>query len=329
MPPLVSPLLEVRDLHAHFFAKEGEVKALNGVNLTLHEGEVVGLLGESGAGKTVTALSIMGLLPYPGKVMSGAIFYRGRDLLTVGESVMREIRGKEIAIAFQDPVTALNPRLTIGAQIQEMFRAHSGMSKKDARQAGIGLLRDVGLPDPERMMDSYVFQVSGGMAQRVMLAIAPSLRPPVLLADELTSNLDVTLQADMLQRLRRLRDERGMAIVLITHDLGVLAQMADRILVMYAGRIVEEASARQFYRRPAHPYSYGMLKAIPRLDRDDRLLPIPGMPPDLRDLKDECPFLARCFKATVACRTQPMPRFAPLEEGHYVACYNPVETRAD
>lgn len=323
------PLLEVRDLHVHFSAKEGVVKALNGVNLALHEGEVLGLLGESGAGKTVTALSIMGLLPYPGKVISGSISYRSRDLLAVGESVMRETRGKEIAIAFQDPVTALNPRLTIGLQIQEMFRAHTGMSKKDARQAGIGLLRDVGLPDPERMVDSYVFQISGGMAQRVMLAIATSLRPPVLLADELTSNLDVTLQADMLQRLRQLRDERGMAIVLITHDLGVLAQMADRILVMYAGRIVEEASARQFYRRPAHPYSYGMLKAIPRWDRDDRLLPIPGMAPDLRELKDECPFLARCFKATVACRTGPAPSFAPLDEGHYVACYNPVEARAD
>lgn len=326
---MMPPLLEVRDLHVQFHAKEGVVKALNGVSFILYHGEVVGLLGESGAGKTVTALAIMGLVPFPGRVVGGEVLYRGRDLLSIGETAMRDIRAAQIAIAFQDPVASLNPRLSIGAQIQEVFRAHKGMSSRQARQASVELLREVGLPDPERILNAYTFQISGGMAQRVMLAIAMSLRPPVLLADELTSNLDVTLQADMLQRLRKLRDERGTAVLLITHDLGVLAQMADRILVMYAGRIVEEAPARRFFRWPAHPYSWGMLSAVPRIDRDVRLQPIPGLAPDLRAVEDQCPFLPRCFKATVTCRTEPMPANTWLEEAHTVKCYNPLTAPGD
>jgi len=323
------PLLEVRDLHVQFNAKEGVVRALNGVSFTINQGEVVGLLGESGAGKTVTALATMGLVPYPGKVVSGQVLYRGRDLIAAGEQAMRDLRAEHIAIAFQDPVASLNPRLTIGAQIQEVFRAHKGMSKSEARQAAVGLLKEVGMPDPERIMKAYTFQISGGMAQRVMLAIAISLRPPLLLADELTSNLDVTLQADMLQRLRKLRAEHGTAVLLISHDLGVMAQMADRIIVMYAGRVVEEAPVRHFYHWPAHPYSWGMLSAVPRIDRDVRLQPIRGLAPDLRALGEQCPFLPRCFKATVACRTQPVPGDTWLEDGHTVKCYNPLAAQED
>ena len=324
----MAPLLEIRDLHVHFFARDGVVKAVNGLNLKLEQGEVLGLLGESGSGKTVTALTIMGLLPYPGKVISGEILYRGKDLLKLDEREMREIRAKEIAIAFQDPVSALNPRLTIGVQLQEVLRAH-GASKQEAQATSTALLHDVGLPEPERIQKMYPFQVSGGMAQRVMMAIAMSLKPSIILADELTTNLDVTLQADMLVRLKALRDRWGTSIVFITHDMAVLAQLADQIAVMYAGTVVEGAPVKEFYRRPLHPYSWGMFQARPRLDRVERLMPIPGMAPDLRSLPDQCPFLPRCFKAITLCRTNPKPPFEEKEPDHNVRCYNPVQPPGD
>ena len=325
----MAPILEVRNLHMHFSSREGVVKALNGVNLKLEQGEILGLLGESGAGKSMTALSIMRLLPYPGKVVQGEVFDKGKHLLKATEREMQDLRGKEIAIAFQNPTAALNPRLSIGTQLREVFRSHTSMSKKEAEEASMAMLRDVGLPDPERIMNLYTFQMSGGMAQRAMLAIAMCLKPTVILADELTSSLDVTLQAEMLKRLRTLRDTLGTSIVLITHDLGVLASMADRISVIYAGQVVEEAPVREFYRKPLHPYSYGMFQARPRLDRDGRLVPIPGMAPDMRSLPEQCPFLPRCFKAITQCRIEPAPEFKEHEPGHHTMCYNPVQVPVD
>jgi oligopeptide/dipeptide ABC transporter ATP-binding protein len=319
------PILEVQDLRVQFALPDGAVNALNGVSFNLNEGETLGVLGESGAGKSVTALAIMGLLPYPGKVLSGEVLFRGRDLLKMSESELRKIRAREIAIAFQDPVSSLNPRLTIGQQLEELFRTHRHVDRRQARSASVELLRNVGLPDAERLVGNYIFQVSGGMAQRVMLAIAIALKPPVVLADELTSNLDVTLQAEMLDRLRVLQQEAGTAILLITHDLGVLARFSHRIAVMYAGRVVEEGRTRAFFRHPAHPYSWAMMRALPRVDRTERLMPIPGSPPDMKAAQGQCPFLPRCFKATVTCRTEAMPFMRELEEEHAAACYNPVE----
>ncbi|MBI2935246.1 MAG: ABC transporter ATP-binding protein, partial [Chloroflexi bacterium] len=313
-------------LHTHFFTKEGIVKAVNGVSFVLRRGETLGLVGESGAGKTVTAWSILRILPYPGRVVAGVVRFRGENLLAAGEERMRALRGKEMAIVFQDPVAALNPVIPVGEQVAEVFLTHTSMSKRQARDEAVGILAEMGLPDPEAILSQYIFQISGGMAQRVMLAMALALRPSLLIADEPTSNLDVTLQAEILQRLRHMAQELGTAILLITHNLGLVAQMADRVAVMYAGTVVEQVESQLFYERPLHPYSWGLFQSLPRLDRAGRpLTPIRGTPPDLMALSEQCPFVPRCPKALSICRTEPRPVLMELEPRHWAACYNPIQ----
>ena len=321
----MTTLLEVRDLHVQFPTEEGVVKAVNGASLTLEEGQVLGVVGETGAGKTMTALAILRLLPFPGRIVQGEVRFAGRRLADLSEEQMQGLRGQEIAIVFQDASSALNPILTIGTQMMEAFRAHANVSAEAARDRSAAMLEEMGLPDPYHLLERFPFQLSGGMAQRVMIAMALSLRPRLLIADEPTSNLDVTLQAEILHRLRRLQKEQGASIMLITHDLGVIAQMADQVAVMYAGEVMEVASARALFRHPAHPYTWALLQALPRMDYAERTLRvIPGAPPDLVDLPDQCPFIPRCPKATVECRTSPRPPLTEVEDGHWLACYNPV-----
>jgi len=318
-------VLEVVGLEVHFPTPEGLVRAVRNVSFTLREGEVLALVGESGAGKTTTALAILRLLPHPGRVAAGRILYRGRDLLTLPEGEMRRLRGRELAMVFQDPHSALNPVLTVGAQMEEVFRAHTSVDRREARRLALSAMRLAGLPDPEALVDRYPFQLSGGMAQRVVLAMALALSPRVLIADEPTAHLDVTLQAQVLQRLRRVQQEEGSSLLLITHNLGLVAGMADRVAVLYAGTVVEEADTRTLFRRAMHPYTWALLRALPRLDRaEKRLATVPGLPPDPAEASDLCPFLHRCPKAVNLCRLQPRPPLEEREPGHRVACYNPV-----
>ena len=322
---MATPILEIEDLHTYFKTKDGMVKAVNGVSLRLEKDSTLGLVGESGSGKTVTALSIMQLVPSPGEIVKGQIRYNGVDLLGFSSEQMRRLRGQEISLIFQDAGAALNPVISIGQQVEEILLEHTDISKRRIRDIAIDLLAQMGIPDPKSMMGRYPFQLSGGMAQRVLLAIGMALKPKILVADEPTSNLDVTLQAEMLHRMRRLRQESKTAILLITHDLGVIAQMADTVAVMYGGTIVEYADTRSLYSKPLHPYTWGLLRAMPRLDTDVKSLnPIRGAPPKMLEPPDECPFLARCHKATVRCRTEPMPRLIDVEPGHQLACYNPI-----
>lgn len=320
-----APILDIEDLHTYFFTKEGIVKAVNGVSLTLGENSVLGLVGESGSGKTMTALSILGLVPAPGRVVKGSIRYQGRELLELDHERMRRIRGKEIALVFQDARSALNPVITVGRQVEEVMLEHTDMSQREARGNALVLLNQMGIPDPQRILGEYPFQLSGGMAQRVLLAIAIALSPRVLIADEPTSNLDVTLQAEILQRLKRQQRQQRSTMLLITHDLGVIAQMAHTVAVMYAGSIMEYAGTRELFARPTHPYTWGLLQALPRIDGADRTLrPMAGSPPQMMDPPDQCPFLARCPKATSQCRTSPHPPLEEIEEHHWAACYNPI-----
>jgi oligopeptide/dipeptide ABC transporter ATP-binding protein len=322
----MAPLLEVNNLHTYFGTNEGIVKAVNGVSLSLEENSVLGVVGESGSGKTMTALSVLRLVPYPGQVVAGQIMYEGRDLLQMSDDEMRHIRGRQISLIFQDAASALNPVITIGSQVEELMLEHTAMSKREARQVTTNLLANMGIPDAKQMLRRYPFQLSGGMAQRVMMAIGVALKPRLLIADEPTSNLDVTLQAEMLQRLRILRQENGTAIMLITHDLGVIAQMAENVAVIYGGYVVEYADTPTLYRRPMHPYTWGLFQSLPRLDAvNQRLRPLSGAPPQMLDPPDQCPFLHRCAKATVECRTSPRPPLTEAEPGHQLACYNPVE----
>lgn len=319
------PLLEIRNLHTYFATNEGIVKAVNGVSLSLEADTVLGVVGESGSGKTMTALSVLRLVPFPGQIVGGQVLYEGRDILHSGDDEMRRIRGQEISLIFQDAASALNPVITIGDQVEEIMLEHTGISKRQAQAMSMELLSNMGIPDPRRMLRQYPFQLSGGMAQRVMMAIGVALKPRVLIADEPTSNLDVTLQAEMLQRLRILREESQTAIMLITHDLGVIAQMAERVAVMYGGYVVEYADTPSLYRRPMHPYTWGLFQSLPRLDAvNQRLRPMTGAPPQMLDPPDQCPFLHRCSKATVECRTSPRPALREVEPGHTLACYNPV-----
>ena len=322
---MATPILEIEDLHTYFKTKDGMVKAVNGVSLRLEKDSTLGIVGESGSGKTVTALSIMRLVPSPGEIVKGQIRYNGVDLLGFSSEQMRRLRGQEISLIFQDAGAALNPVISIGQQVEEILLEHTDISKRRIRDIAIDLLSQMGIPDPKSMMGRYPFQLSGGMAQRVLLAIGMALKPKILVADEPTSNLDVTLQAEMLHRMRQLRQESKTAILLITHDLGVIAQMADTVAVMYGGTIVEYADTRTLYSKPLHPYTWGLLRAMPRLDTDVKSLnPIRGAPPKMLEPPDECPFLARCHKATVRCRTEPMPRLIDVEPGHQLACYNPI-----
>ncbi len=320
-----APLLEIKDLHTYFITKEGVNKAVNGVSLTLEEDSILGVVGESGSGKTVTALSVLQLVPFPGEIVKGSISYSGRELLTLTADEIRHIRGKEISLIFQDAGAALNPVIPIGKQVEEIVLEHTDMSRRRARALAIDLLGQMGIPDAKNMLNRYPFQLSGGMAQRVLMAIGVALKPKVLIADEPTSNLDVTLQAEILHRLSQLREENGSAIMLITHDLGVVAQMTQSVAVMYGGSIVEYTDTKSLFAKPLHPYTWGLFQAIPRLDTGQQSLsPIRGAPPKMIDAPDRCPFLERCSKATNHCRTMPVPPLVEVEPNHRLACYNPV-----
>jgi len=297
VPAVTVPLLDVRDLTTYFFTSAGVVRAVDGVSFAVAPGEALGLVGESGCGKSVSVLSVMRLVPDPpGKTVAGQVLFEGRDLLKVSEPEMRAIRGRDVAMIFQDPMTSLNPVLPIGLQIVEALEFHRGMRRAAARRRAAELLDLVGIPAASRRLDDYPHQFSGGMRQRVMIAMAISCEPKLLIADEPTTALDVTIQAQILDLLRRLRRELGMALILITHDLGVVAGMCDRVNVMYAGRVVETADVDAAFGDPRHPYTLGLLQSVPRLDRPlgASLIPIDGMPPDLIDDHPGCPFAPRC-----------------------------------
>ncbi|MEX2247476.1 MAG: ABC transporter ATP-binding protein [Dehalococcoidia bacterium] len=318
-------LLRIDNLSVSYRDRDRVVRAIDGVSLTLREGSTLALVGESGCGKTTLAMAILNLVVQPGRVESGRIEYDGRDLLQLKGDDVRRVRGNEIAMIFQDPLSGLNPVLSIGTQVEEIVRAHRDVSKRESRRMAVEALTAEGLPQAERIFESYPFQLSGGMCQRVMIAIATILRPRIIIADEPTSALDVTVQASVLHRLGRLKTELGASILLITHDLGVVARMADDVAVMYAGRIVESGAAGAVFARTYHPYTAGLLAALPRHDAvTHQLQPIRGVPPDLAELTGECAFLARCPKAISRCRTEPWPALDALEGSHAVACYNPV-----
>ena len=317
-------ILRVEDLHTYFYSREGVVKAANGVNLSVKADSTLGIVGESGSGKSVTALSLLRLIPYPGKIVQGAIHFENRDLLKLDTEELIRVRGSAIAMIFQDPRGSLNPIETIGKQISEILLAHSPMSIVEAAERTYALLRDLNLPDS--VYRQYPFQLSGGQAQRSMIAMATAWRPRILIADEPTSNLDTTTQADVLERLKRIRSEQHAAIVLITHNMGVIAQMADEIAVMYAGSVVEYGDTKSIFDSPFHPYTWGLLQSITRLDEPNKKLqPIPGSPTDSIDLPDQCPYMPRCPKATNECRLSLRPQLREVKPGHLVACYNVIE----
>jgi len=318
-------LMEVKDLTTRFHTDEGTVYAVNGVSYTLHEGETLGVVGESGCGKSVHALSIMGLIPKPpGEIPKGEVIFRGRDLLKLPPSKQRLVRGAEIAMVFQDPMTSLNPVLTIGRQITEALRLHLGMDNKQARERAAELLAMVGIPSAKDRLDDYPHQFSGGMRQRAMIAMALSCNPQLLIADEPTTALDVTIQAQILDLVRRLRDKIGMAMIWISHDLGVVAGLADNVLVMYAGYIVERGIAKDVYGDPRHPYTVGLLGSLPRLDQKrERLFSIEGSPPDMRFLPKGCPFAVRCPFKIAKCDEE-NPTLQTVPDGrpdHVMACW--------
>jgi oligopeptide transport system ATP-binding protein len=330
-------LLSINDLVVRFRTHDGTVYAVNGVSFDLDQGETLGLVGESGCGKSVTNLAVMRLLPAPaGKIEGGKVYFDGQDLLSLDESEMRDLRGKDIAMIFQDPMTSLNPVLTIEEQMVETIRAHRRVSKAEARARTLELLNTVGIPQPEARLRNFPHQFSGGMRQRVMIAMALALEPKLLIADEPTTALDVTIQAQVLDLLQRLAAEQGTALILITHDLGVVAGMTKRVNVMYAGFVVESASTPDLFARPRHPYTVGLLHSMPRLDAQpgEPLIPIEGVPPDLRRAPVGCPFAPRCAWRVEACWTA-MPPLDPIDATqeivttgpnatHRIACWNPV-----
>jgi oligopeptide transport system ATP-binding protein len=317
------PVLEVRSLKTQFKTQDGVVKAVDDVSFYVMPGETLGVVGESGCGKSMTGLSIMRLIPSPpGKIVAGEIYFNGDDILRMTDEQVRAIRGNDIAMIFQDPMTSLNPVLTINRQISEALQLHMGMNKGQARDRTIELLKMVGIPNAEERVDQYPHQFSGGMRQRVMIAMALSCNPKLLIADEPTTALDVTIQAQILDLMRTLQMERDTGVILVTHSMGVVAGMADRIQVMYAGHIVETASTEEIFANPRHPYTVGLLKSIPRLDatRKEKLEPIRGLPPDLIDLPDMCPFVPRCNYAREKCE-QKNPPLLEVNPGHWSACW--------
>jgi oligopeptide transport system ATP-binding protein len=318
------PLLEVNNLKTEFVTQDGIVQAVNGISFTLDEGETLGVVGESGCGKSVSVLSMMRLIPQPpGRIVDGEVLFEGRDLLQFSEEEIRRVRGNEIAMIFQDPMTSLNPVLTIERQLTESLELHLGMKKDEARQRSIELMEMVHIPQARERIDDYPHQFSGGMRQRVMIAMALSCNPKVLIADEPTTALDVTIQAQIAELIKELQEDLGMAIIWITHDLGVVAGLVDRVQVMYAGYVVERAEVHEFYNNPRHPYSRGLLGSLPRLDEreHEKLTPIEGLPPDLISLPEGCPFYARCKYRTPKCSEQnPQLEFIGAD-GHEIACW--------
>ena len=316
-------LLEVKDLATHFFTQDGVVKAVDGISYNLAEGEVLGVVGESGCGKSVHALSIMRLVANPpGRTVGGEILFEGENLLNMDDSEMRHIRGNRIAMVFQEPMTSLNPVLTIGRQLTETLELHQNMARQEARAPAAELLQTVGIPDAESRLSDYPHQFSGGMRQRVMIAMALSCNPRLIIADEPTTALDVTIQAQILELMRDLAEEFGTAMVIITHNLGVVARYAHRVVVMYAGKIVETGTAHDIYRNPRHPYTLALLNSVPRLDATERvrLDAIQGLPPDLVDLPQGCSFAPRCKYAYERC-TQETPILVETDTNHTSACW--------
>ena len=318
-------LLKIRNLHTYFFLDEGVLKAVDGIDLDLKEGETLGIVGESGCGKSVTALSILRLIPSPpGKIVKGEISFRGTDLLALSETEMRKIRGRSITMIFQEPMTCLNPVFQVGDQISEILRLHEGISRKEAWERSIEMLRMVGIPSPERRVKEYPHHLSGGMRQRAMIAMAMACSPKLMIADEPTTALDVTIQAQILELMTHLRQEKAMSLILITHNLGVIAETVQNVMVMYAGRIFEYADVRSIFVNPRHPYTQGLLNSIPRVDREDtekeRLEAIPGLVPSLLNLPEGCKFLERCKYAFPPC-TGEEPPLRENDSGHFVRCW--------
>lgn len=315
-------LLEIKDEKLSFFTPAGEVKALNGVSFSMNEGEVLGIVGESGSGKSVTAYSIMGLTAYPGKLIGGTIYFNGHQIEKMSEKEMRKIRGNEVSIIFQDPMTSLNPVYTIGNQITEVIRLHTGKSKKEAYDRAKELLELVGINEPTKRLKQYPHELSGGMRQRVMIAIALACEPKLLIADEPTTALDVTIQAQILELMQELRHKLGMSIIMITHDLGVVASMCERIAVMYAGHIVEYGTADEIFYEPKHEYTKGLINSIPKLSAQEieRLVPIEGQPVDLLNPPAGCPFAPRCANCMKICLRE-MPPKTELSDTHYSHCW--------
>ena len=321
-------LIEIRNLKVSFPSPSpGYIYPVDGVSLYIEKGETLGLVGESGSGKSMTSLAILGLVPRPhGKIVSGSIFYKGRDLVSLNNEEMMKLRGKDISMIFQEPMTSLNPVYTVGRQIMEGILAHGGISRKDARDRAVEMLRKVGIPSPEKRVDAYPHLLSGGMRQRVMIAMALALDPELLIADEPTTALDVTIQAQILDLLETLKRERTMSVLLITHNLGIVAESAQRVAVMYAGRLVELASTEDLFRSPLHPYTRGLMDSIPPMEgRAEHLRAIPGMVPALDSLPSGCKFGNRCIMACDACHTKE-PEFLEVAPGHFTRCLRWEET---
>ena len=321
-----TPLLQIKNLKVSFFVRKGVVKAVDGVSLAANEGETVGIVGESGSGKSITALSIIRLISPPGRIVGGEILLKEKDILKINIKHMLNIRGNEVSMIFQDPMTSLNPVFNIGRQVSEAIMIHQKLNKKDALNKSIDMLKKVGIPSPEKRLHDYPHQLSGGMRQRVMIAMALSCEPSLLIADEPTTALDVTIQAQILDLILKMKEDRGTSVILITHDLGVVAEMAQRVLVMYAGKIVEEADVRTLFKRPLHPYTQGLLVSIPYLQTEvgvskkTKLQEIPGIVPSLLNLPPGCKFHPRCSLKIEKC-TREEPALKPAEKGHLVRCW--------
>lgn len=315
-------LVEFKNLKTHFFTEDGIVKAVNDVSFKIKAGETVGVVGESGCGKSVTAMSLMRLIPNPpGRIVAGEILFEGRNVLNLSDSEMREIRGNEISVIFQEPMTSLNPVFTIGEQIEEVIILHQNLSKVEARKKAIEMLKLVGIPRAEEVVDSYPHELSGGMRQRAMIAMAVSCNPKLLIADEPTTALDVTIQAQILDIMKNLKDKLNTSIMLITHDLGVIAEMADYVIVMYAGKVVEEAPVIELFKNPMHPYTVGLLNSKPILNKDrERLYSIPGQVPNPIGMPENCYFSERCEKCLKLCKEK-QPGLKQVSENHKVACW--------
>lgn len=323
-------VLEIKNLKTYFFTRRGVVPAVDGVDMRIGKGQVIGVVGESGCGKSMTAMSIVRLLSYPGKIVEGEILLEGQDLAQASEKRMREIRGNDISVIFQEPMTSLNPVLTVGKQVREAVLLHQKVSKKEARERVIEMFRQVGIPEPEERYRSYPHQLSGGLRQRVMIAMAMICNPKLLLADEPTTALDVTIEAQILHLMKQLQEKRGTAILLITHNLGVVAEICDYVYVMYAGKVVEQADVFTLFREPLHPYTSGLIRSIPKVHEQEgggqRLYTIKGMVPNLLHMPEGCAFCPRCEHATECCRLE-KPELYDRGDGHRVRCflYEPKE----
>ena len=324
-----SIVLDIRDLKSHFFTAKGEVPAVDGVSIEVPAGKIIGIVGESGCGKSMTAMSVMGLLRYPGKVVGGSITLEGRDITHLSPRELAKVRGNEISMIFQEPMTSLNPVYPVGKQVQETILLHQKVSKEEAKQRVIDIFRAVGIPEPEKRYKSYPHQLSGGLRQRIMIGMAMVCRPKVMIADEPTTALDVTIEAQILQLMKKLCEEQGTSVILITHNMGVVAEVCDYVYVMYAGKVMEQAETFELFDHTAHPYTQGLLKSIPKLDsREERLYTIEGVVPNLLHLPKGCRFCTRCEYATERCRNEE-PQMYETAGGHKVRCFRSESARAE